>query len=177
MTIKSLSFEAALQRKNELEALMHDAVSHGASIGYLHPMEPGEAAAYWTKIIGDLQGPTRVLLAAVDDDGRLVGSAQLALESRPNGRHRAEVQKVLVLNTARRRGIGASLMHAIEAEAARCGRTLLFLDTSVGSGGASEFYANLGYTLTSGIPDYAMDPDGTLKSNAIFYKRLKPTSA
>ena len=177
ITVESLSFEAAQQRKSELEALMYDAVSHGASIGYLHPMAPVETDAYWTKIIADLQGSSRVLLAAVAEDGRLVGSAQLALESRPNGRHRAEVQKVLVLSTARRRGIGAALMQRIEAEAARCGRTLLFLDTSVGDGGATQFYENLGYTLTGGIPDYAADPDGTLKPNAIFYKRLKRASA
>jgi GNAT superfamily N-acetyltransferase len=108
----------------------------------------------------------------LDDGGRIVGSAQLGLELRANGRHRAEVQKVMVRHAARGRGIGAALMRRIEDEARTRGRTLLFLDTSVGRSGAVEFYTRLGYTPCGGIPDYARDPDGPLAANAIFYKRL-----
>ena len=52
------------------------------------------------------------------------------------------------------------------------GRTLLFLDTSEGASGAAKLYEQLGYMRCGGIPDYAMDPDGTLKPNVIFAKRL-----
>jgi ribosomal protein S18 acetylase RimI-like enzyme len=123
-------------------------------------------------VAGEIAGGNKILLAALDGEDRLVGSAQLALEPRSNGRHRAEVQKVLVLAAARGRGIGATLMRRVEAEARTRGRSLLFLDTSVGTGGAVRFYERLGYIQAGGIPGYAADPDGRLMDNAIFYKRL-----
>jgi ribosomal protein S18 acetylase RimI-like enzyme len=113
-----------------------------------------------------------LLFAAFDDSGRLVGGAQLVLEQRANGRHRAEVQKVMVLAARRGCGIGAALMTRVEAEAQAHDRTLLFLDTSVGEVGATKFYERLGYTFAGGIPDFAANPDGSLAANAIFYKQL-----
>jgi ribosomal protein S18 acetylase RimI-like enzyme len=67
-------------------------------------------------------------------------------------------------------------MRALEASAQVHGRSLLFLDTSVGASGAAKLYEQLGYTQCGGIPDYAMDPDGTLKANAIFFKKLRVES-
>ena len=43
-------------------------------------------------------------LAAVED-GRIEGSAHLALEMRANGSHRAEAMKLLVHRPTRRRGL------------------------------------------------------------------------
>lgn len=172
MKIEVMTVEMAGARQKELAGLLIDAVRNGASVGFVEPLTAGEAETYWRKIICDLAGGHRVLLAALENDGRLVGSAQLALEPRANGRHRAEVQKVLVLNAARRRGLGAALMARIETEAKARNLRLLFLDTSTGASGAVEFYRALGYTLAGGIPDYAADPDGRLVPNAIFYKLL-----
>lgn len=174
MKIEALAIDEASRRTPELIALLIDAVRHGASIGFIEPLEEGEAGAYWRGVLADLPAGRRVLLAALDEEGRLLGSAQLALEPRANGRHRAEVQKVLVFAAARRRGIGAALMGAAETEARARGRRLLFLDTSAGAGGATAFYEALGYTFVGGIPDYAADPDGRLVPNAIFYKLLTP---
>jgi len=162
-----------LGRLDEFSALLRDAVEHGASVGYTLPLGRDEADGYWRGVAAGVAAGNRVLLAARRADGALLGSGQLALEMRSNGRHRAEVQKVLVFHAARGRGLGAVLMARLEAEAAARGRTLLFLDTSVGAGGAVEFYQKLGYLPAGGIPDYAADPDGTLRANAIFYKRLR----
>jgi GNAT superfamily N-acetyltransferase len=156
----------------ELAALVRDAVEHGASIGFTLPLAEAEIADFWRKVATDTAAGHKRVLVARDAQGRLLGSAQLALEMRANGRHRAEVQKVLVLAAQRGAGVGAALMARVEAEARARGRSLLFLDTSVGAGGAVRFYEKLGYTLTGGIPDYAMDPDGQLRANAIFYKRI-----
>lgn len=172
MKIETLTSESASRCLPELVALLSDAVKHGASVGFVAPLGVDEASAYWRGIIDDLGGETRVLFGAFDDGNRLIGSAQLALERRANGRHRAEVQKVLVLASARRCGIGAALMARIEAEAAARRRTLLFLDTSSGAGGATSFYDALGYRLVGSIPDYAADPDGRLVANAIYYRQL-----
>lgn len=160
-------------RIEELTALLIDTVEHGASIGFTLPLARDEAGNYWRKVAGEVGAGSKIFVAALDDGGGLAGGAQLAKEMRANGRHRAEVQKVMVKPVLRGRGIGAELMQRIEQEARAAGRTLLFLDTSTGAGGATEFYRRLGYHFAGSIPDYAVDPDGRLVPNAIFYKQLK----
>lgn len=175
MQIVPLSAAQLLARRREFESLLVDAVNHGASIGFTLPLGEDEAEVYWRGVAHQIDGGGKVLLAALGADGTLLGSGQLALESRANGRHRAEVQKLMVFHAARGRGIGAAIMRALEAEAQRAGRTLLFLDTSIGASGAVRFYEKLGYTLVGSIPDYARDPDGSFAPNAIFYKRIPAT--
>lgn len=170
--ILPLNDSDVLVRLDELSALLLDAVQHGASIGFTLPLTDAEVRDYWRQVAADLAGGAKRACAALDGQGHIVGSAQLALERRANGRHRAEVQKVMVRHAARGRGIGAALMRCLEGEARACGRSLLFLDTSVGPGGAVDFYTRLGYEFVGSIPGYAADPDGTLVANAIFYKRL-----
>ncbi len=172
MKITVLTADELARHAAEFHALLRDAVVHGASIGFTAPLAEADVADYWCKVRADMAGGNKVVLAAWDDAGRLLGSVQLALEPRSNGRHRAEVQKLLVFAAGRGRGAGSALMRALEAEARARGRSLLFLDTSVGASGAAGLYERLGYTHCGGIPDYAMDPDGTLKANAIYYKRL-----
>lgn len=172
MKIEQLTAETGAARLKELIALLLDAVAHGASVGFMAGDTREDAAAYWRKILAELPGGARVLLGAFDATGRLLGTAQLALEMRTNGRHRAEVQKLLVFHAERRRGIGAALMARLETEARSRGRTLLHLDTSVGEAGAVEFYERLGYVVCGGIPDWAANPDGVLVPNVIFHKRL-----
>lgn len=158
---------------DELVSLFIECVDAGASMGYLAPLSVPEAAEFWQRTIGDLSGGQRILIVARDaPGGRIVGSAQLKGESRPNGRHRAEVQKVMVRPSHRRRGLGTQLMAYLEAAARERGVRLLFLDTSEGPGGARELYERLGYLYAGGIPGWALDPDGTSAKNAIFYKVL-----
>ena len=157
----------------ELADLLTACVEGGASIGFLAPLPRAEAEAYWRKIAGDLPGGLRVLLVARDGvGGKIVGSAQLALEAKANGRHRAEVQKVMVKPSHRRRGIALRLMSKIEAVARARAVTLLVLDTSDSHSGARELYEVTGYVYVGGIPGYALDPHGVAEQNAIFYKVL-----
>ena len=172
MTTAFITPEELAQAAPEFHALLRDAVEHGASIGFTLPLTEAEVAEFWRRIAADLAGGNRLVLVARDEAGRLIGSGQLALEMRTNGRHRAEVQKLLVFAAQRGRGVGGTLMRGLEREARARGRSLLFLDTSVGPGGAERFYEQLGYQRAGGIPDYAADPDGRLAANAIFYKRL-----
>ena len=69
-----------------LGGLLIDAVRNGASVGFVLLLANGEVEAYWHKVCGDVTAGHRLLFAAFDDGGRLVGSAQLALEPRANGR-------------------------------------------------------------------------------------------
>ena len=104
-------------------------------------------------------------------DGRVVGTVQYERCAKPNGRHRAEVQKLLVHSSARGLGLARRLMEALEAAAAADGLRLLFLDTFEGSG-AEAMYAHLGWQRSGVIPEYAATPDGRLGATVLFYRLL-----
>jgi ribosomal protein S18 acetylase RimI-like enzyme len=154
-------------------AILLACVRAGVSIGFVEPVAPGEIEAYWRKVAGEAAAGTRVILVAREGaGGPVIGSAQLAFEAKANGRHRGEVQKVIVSAAHRRRGVAAALMAAVESEARDRRLTLLFLDTTDGPKGARGFYDAVGYAYVGGIPGYAVDPDGTPERNAIYYKAL-----
>jgi GNAT superfamily N-acetyltransferase len=155
---------------DELGGLLADVVNDGASVGFLRPLAAATASAWWRSIgPGVRTGQTIVLVARVD--GRLAGTVQLRLATMPNQAHRADVAKMLVHPNMRRRGMGTTLMSAIEREARQRARTLLVLDTETGSS-AEGFYAALRWTRSGAIPRYARDADGTMRATTIFYKEL-----
>jgi acetyltransferase len=170
MNIQRLNATQAAERLPELVALLLDAVHSGASVGFLPPLAEAEATEYWREVVSALQGPWRVLLIATRD-GALAGTVQLDLASRPNGRHRAEVSKLLVHTAHRRQGVGRALMQAVETEAVRAMRTTLVLDTRQGDPSES-LYASLSYIRAGTIPQYARSADGTLHTTVFMYKLL-----
>jgi hypothetical protein len=78
----------------ELVTLLKDAVASGASIGFLPLVSEGEAREYWMSVFQDIAHERRVLLIARQGT-QVVGAVQLELATKPNARHRAEVQKCL----------------------------------------------------------------------------------
>jgi ribosomal protein S18 acetylase RimI-like enzyme len=112
-----------------------------------------------------------VVVVGQEQDERVLGSVQLHLEVRPNGRHRAEVAKLMVHPDARRRGIGRQLMRALETVALRERRTLLVLDTREGDP-SNALYASLGYVEVGRIPRYARSASGRLDASVFYYKEL-----
>jgi GNAT superfamily N-acetyltransferase len=156
----------------EVAELLVDAVRSGASVGFLPPFTAVDAERWWRTLTDDVS-MGRVLVLVMRVDGRALGTAQLRLAQLPNARHRAEVAKVLVHSSARRRGYGRMLMEAVETAARNAGRRLLILDTLTGSA-AEPLYARLGWTRAAEIPAYAQIPDGRLASTTIFYKDLQP---
>jgi acetyltransferase len=170
--VDSLTAEQALRAAGDLRAVLRDAVDGGASVGFLPPLAPATAAAYWAAVVAALDVGSRVLLVARRaEDGTIVGSAQLHLETRDNGRHRAEVAKVMVLTAVRRQGIGRLLMEAAEAHARRLGRTTLVLDTRAGDP-SERLYVVVGWRRAGEIPRSARSADGTLDASAFYYKLL-----
>lgn len=153
-----------------LIALLLDAVEHGASVGFLADLDAQSAHAYFAQVETALMEGSLLLWVAHERD-RVLGSVQLSLCQKPNGLNRAEIQKLLVLSEARRRGIARLLMQAVEQAAASHKRGLLYLDTEAGSD-AEQLYRHLGYQCIGGLPDYACGPDGTYRANAIYYKTL-----
>ena len=153
-----------------LGALFRDSVEHGASIGYVLPLEQAVVDSYWRSVFADVDAGRRVLIAA-RNSGKLCGSAQLDLCAKPNGLHRAEVQKVMVHSACRRRGYALKLMAQIEHEAIARGRTLLTLDTETGSG-AESLYEKCGYQRVGSIPRFALSPGRELHATTVFYREL-----
>jgi len=153
-----------------LAAVLVNAVAHGASVNFMAGITEEEAAAFWrSQRPGVADGGKRLLVA--EDGGRLVGTLLLTLAHQPNASHRAEVGKMLVLSSARRRGLGRRLLSAAEDMARDAGRTLLMLDTETGSAGDS-LYRSCGWTECGRVPDHAFRPDGRLAETTQFYKVL-----
>ncbi len=170
--IEPLSASGITAHRDELAHLLRSCVDAGGSLGYLAPMPEGEATEFWRGVEPHVASGNRIVLVA-RDGARIVGTAQLALETKPNGRHRGEVLKVMVAPSHRRRGIAGQLMAEIERQARAHARRLLFLDTAEGPSGAKTFYESIGYTYAGGIPDYALDPQGRSTQNAYYFKALQ----
>jgi acetyltransferase len=156
---------------DDLIALLQDAVESGASVGFLAPLVRERAAEYWRGQVEEATHGKRIILVA-RKQGRIVGSVQLELASQQNGAHRGEVQRLIVLRSESRRGIGSALMRRLEDVARRLGRTLLVLNTRAGDP-PETLYCRLGYTIVGQIPDYAQNPDGSFNNTSIMYCRLE----
>lgn len=154
----------------ELMALLQDTVDSGASVGFIPPLGEDEARQYWQGVFRNVKQGTHILLVA-REDGRVVGSVQLELATKANALHRAEVQKLFVLQSQRRRGTGRALMQAIEQVAREHKCTLLVLDTREGDA-AEKLYRKLGYQEAGVIPAYARSATGEFEGTVIFYKTL-----
>ncbi len=163
---------AAAERELEsLAAILADAVDSGASVGFVAPFSTADAAAWWRALLPAV-GSGSVPLLGASLDGALVGTVQLHPAAQANGRHRAEVAKLLVHRSERRRGVGRALMAAVEALAREQGRTLLVLDTQTGSD-AERLYTELGWAAAGVIPGYSRLSDGTLAATTYMYKLLR----
>ena len=143
----------------------------GASVGFLPPLSADEAAAYWDSVAAAIAGGGRRLWIARGAGSGIFGTVQLDLAGQANGRHRAEVIKLVGAGAARRRGIGRALMEAAEADVLKLGRTTLVLDTRQGDP-SEALYRALGWQPAGTIPRYARSSDGTLHATAFSFKPL-----
>ncbi|MCY7927732.1 GNAT family N-acetyltransferase [Bacillus haynesii] len=151
---------------NQLAELLIRVVDDGASVGFLPPLEKRRAVAYWKKAVT----PDSVLWIA-KQNGRIAGSVQLHLCTKQNGRHRAEICKLMTDPAFRRQGIARSLMQKAIDRAKQESRSLLVLDTREGD--PSNFlYTSLGFAEAGRIPAYAESADGGFDASVFYYKKL-----
>ena len=168
--IARLSAEDLLAASGQFADLLVDVVDGGASLGFLAPLAAADAAAWWESLAPAVDdGQLRVWAAR--EGGRVVGTVSLRPEFKANGRHRAEVTKLMVHRDARGRGVARRLLAEIESAAADAGFTLLVLDTQTGSP-AERLYRAGGWTRAGIVPDYASDPVGVLHPTTIYFKAL-----
>jgi GNAT superfamily N-acetyltransferase len=153
-----------------LSDVLIDCVEGGASVSFMLPMTRAKAEAFWRHTFASMARGERLVFAAEEADGTIVGTVQIILAQPENQPHRGDLAKMLVHQRARKRGIGAALLTAAERGALDAGKTLLVLDTA--SDDAERLYARHGWERCGVIPNYALWPDGTPCATTYFFKFL-----
>jgi len=153
-----------------LGAVLKACVEDGAGIGFVLPLAFDTAESFWAGQQAALEaGGAHLFVARRGED--VFGTVMLVLAHQDNGRHRAEVAKLMVHPAARRQGLARRLLSAVEQKAKALNRTLLVLDTVTGDT-AEAMYERLGYVRVGTIPDYAEAARGGLQPTTVFYKQL-----
>jgi GNAT superfamily N-acetyltransferase len=154
-----------------LADVLIDCVEGGASVSFMLPLAREKTLDFWRQVLQDAARKKRVLLVAETAAGRIVGTVQLITALPDNQPHRADVAKMLVHRDARRQGVAAQLMAAIDQAAREEGKTVLVLDTVTGSD-AERLYQRAGWQVVGTVPNYALMPDGAYCSTTFFHKQL-----
>jgi GNAT superfamily N-acetyltransferase len=158
------------QHLGALAQLLLDSHAANMAIGLAPSLTRAGAETAWLETARRLEPGERVQLAALDGDA-LVGAVHVARAVAANGRHRAEIQRLVVRADTRGRGVGRTLLEAAVERARSLGLRLLWLSTHSGTN-ADRLYEHLGWTRSGVIPDYAVLPSGDLAENAFYYLRL-----
>ena len=169
-TIRVLNREETIDVLPELCEVLAACVNGGASVGFMLPFSPQDAQPFWQSV-AEAAGEGSTIHVVAEVDGRVVGTVQVGLASKPNQPHRGDLMKLLVHRDARGLGLSKALMAAAEAGSARAGRTLLVLDTAAGEL-AEGLYEKLGWQRSGIIPNYALFPDGRYCDTVIFWKTV-----
>ena len=174
ITVEELDAARVEQHLDALASLLLDAHGSGMALGLAAPLLLEDARAAYAEAAARLAPGERVLLAALDGD-EVVGAVQLDRSGAGNGRHRAEIRRLVVRTDRRGAGVGSTLMKEIVDVAHGLDLRLLWLSTHEGTD-ADRIYGRLGWTRAGVIPDYAELPNGELAGNAFYFLRL-PNSA
>lgn len=169
--IRTLHPDEVMDYVGPLADLLIDCVEGGASVSFMLPISRRTALEFWEHVADSVVRHERILLVAQDADGRVVGTVQLITALPENQPHRADVAKMLVHRDARRQGIAARLMAAVDHAAREAGKSVLVLDTVTG-GDAERLYERAGWHRVGHIPNYALMPDGRFCGTTFFHKQL-----
>lgn len=153
-----------------LADLLIDTVANRGSIGFMHPVAPSKAIAFWEASLAAADRGARVVLGAWDK-GDLIGTVTLLLDCPENQPHRGEIAKMMTRVSRRGEGVASALLREAERIAVAKGRTLLTLDTAEREG-AAGLYEKMGYQRTGVIPDFALMPYGGLTGTIVYWKRI-----
>jgi len=174
MIIRQFSGTEIVHRHDELTALFREAAQQGNSAEFPEIGDDKAIIKYWRGVAGETATGRQRLVVALDERGRLVGTALLTFAARPSGRSHAQVKDVTVLSRVRGRGIGAALIARVEQEARLSGRKLLTVDPRLSAGSAKTYYHRLGYAHLRTRNRVADATRGNYSSDTILFKRLRP---
>jgi GNAT superfamily N-acetyltransferase len=172
LVVEALDAAAAASAERRLAELLVGCVDDGASLGWLPPVAPAAARAWWAGVASRVALGKAVLLAAWLE-GELVGTVQLDLDTPDNAPHRAELMKLMVVPAARRRGVGRALVRRAEQAARGIGRRLLWLDARRGSP-AEALIRSAGWTALGTIPGFELGADRAPADAVFFWKQVSP---
>lgn len=128
---------------------------------YAATTPPEELAAHLARAFGaaqqrqELADPMRAVFALVDPTGTWVGFTAVAPTPAPpcvSGTRPLQVERIYVRATSHGRGHGRRLLAAVDAEAARRGADVLWLQVWEHNDAAHAFYARLGWTRAGTHP-------------------------
>lgn len=155
-----------------LSTILADSVDKGAAISFMAPLSYEDAASFWLNdVLPEVAAGRRVMFGAERGD-TMVGTVQLLTAMPPNQQHRCEVAKMIVHPSARRLGVGRSLMARAIEHVSELGKTLITLDTRTGDA-AEPLYTSAGFQVAGIIPDFAWDPDGQARhATTYMYRRV-----
>ncbi len=168
--ITPITAEGMRAALDDFAALLVDAVESGGSVSFVRPLNLEKSRDYWRKVADTLASGGRLAWAARDGK-RVIGCVMLEFAWPENGKHRGEVQKLLVHSAYRGQGIAKRLMATMEAGARAAGLTLLVLDT-VADSPAETLYGRIGYTRVGAIPEFARLDAESMAATGIFYRLL-----
>jgi GNAT superfamily N-acetyltransferase len=171
VTVRRIEAAEASACIDALADVLIDCVEGGASVSFMLPLARSTAIAFWRGVADGVGRGERVLLVAQDRAGAIVGTVQMITAVPENQPHRADIAKMLVRRSARRRGVAHRLMTAIDDAALEHGKTVLVLDTVTG-GDAERLYERAGWQKVGAVPKYALMPDGAFCATTFFYKHL-----
>jgi GNAT superfamily N-acetyltransferase len=163
-----MSGEEVVERANALSALLRDGFAAGAALGFLVPVDDAELDHYWSSVAVEIEAGRRTLIAAQQADV-VGGMVQVVADTAPNGRHRAEVQKLVVAEGERGRGLARQLLVGAEAAARTSGVRLLYLSTHAHMP-AEHLYRATGWREIGRVPGWAIVPGGDAVENVFFWK-------
>ncbi|RZT23752.1 GNAT family N-acetyltransferase [Fictibacillus sp. BK138] len=166
MAVEIINLSNIDEHIEELSDLLIKVVHDGASIGFLPPLQKEDADAFWRNC-----GSPEIIFIAAKIDGKIAGTVQLHLCTKPNGTHRAEVAKLMTHPSHRQRGIARKLMNEIEKYAKQEERTLLVLDTREGDP-SNYLYQSIGFIEAGRIPNFAQSGTGTMDTTILYYKNI-----
>jgi GNAT superfamily N-acetyltransferase len=169
--IVELDASGVARSLDELAQLLLDAHDVGMALGLAAPLDREGAAAAYRDAAARLAPGERILLAALDGD-TVVGAVQLDRSDAGNGRHRAELRRLVVRGDRRGTGVGRALMEAIVEIARGLDLRLLWLTTHEDTD-ADRIYERLGWTRAGVIPDWAALPSGELAGNAFYFLQIR----
>lgn len=162
-------FDAALP---DLARVLQACVAGGASVNFVLPFSEQQAAQFWRDKVQMPHAKGQRLLFVARQNGQVMGTVQLDLDTPPNQPHRADVAKLLVHPDARRQGMARRLLAILELEAKARGRSLLTLDTLT-KDVAFPLYRSIGYQVAGEVPGFALSTDGkSYETTCYLYKNL-----
>lgn len=154
----------------ELSDVLIDCVEGGAGVSFMLPITRETAESFWRSMGESVAQRERIVVAAEDEDGTIIGTVQVIWAAPENQPHRGDIAKMLVHRRARRQGIGAAILEAAEQEARKAGKTLLVLDTAGDE--AARLYERAGWQKVGTVPNFALWPNGDPSPTTFYYKDL-----